>query len=266
MKRSLFIVLLVLIFPGLAVAEQGVKKKRPLPFEYGRVVINNYSEKTAGLAPVVYDHWLHRALYTCRLCHVDLGFAMKAGATNIKAADNQAGYYCGACHNGKMVFDDKKIFDSCVVRSENHDMKKCERCHSQGKDVKMEHDFHVFTKNFPRGRFGNNIDWVEAEAEGKIKPRDYLEGISIKRQPLAQVNDIELKAKFEGMPYIIFSHKKHSIWNGCELCHPEIFASLKTGVTKFTMVEIYEGKYCGACHNQVAFPSIDCQRCHKAIK
>ena len=28
------------------------------------------------------------------------------------------------------------------------------------------------------------------------------------------------------------------------------------------MAEIYEGKYCGVCHVHVAFPLLDCQRCH----
>lgn len=266
MKRSLFIVLLVLISVGVALAQPGVKKKRPLPYEYGKVVINNYSGKATGHSPVVFDHWLHRSLYTCRLCHVDIGFAMKTGDTNIKAADNQAGYYCGTCHNGRMVFNDRKIFEACAERSETQDMKKCEWCHSLGKNVRKEYDFNTFTKNFPRGSFGNNIDWEKAEDEGKVKLIDYLEGVSIKRKPLPMQKDFELKAKLEGMPDIIFSHEKHTVWNGCELCHPEIFPSVKRGSVKYTMLEIYEGKYCGACHNQVAFPPIDCQRCHTAVK
>jgi c(7)-type cytochrome triheme protein len=64
------------------------------------------------------------------------------------------------------------------------------------------------------------------------------------------------------MPDIIFSHAKHTVWNGCELCHPEIFVGVKKGATKYSMVEIFEGKYCGACHVTVAFPLIDCGRCH----
>jgi hypothetical protein len=28
-----------------------------------------------------FRHWLHRSKYTCRLCHVDIGFAMEAGGT-----------------------------------------------------------------------------------------------------------------------------------------------------------------------------------------
>ena len=100
MNRLLLGIVLLLVFASMVSAQGGVKKKRPLPYEFGREVINNSSEK-AGLAPVVFDHWLHRAKYTCRLCHVDIGFAMKAGATGIKAADNMSGYYCGSCHNGK---------------------------------------------------------------------------------------------------------------------------------------------------------------------
>jgi hypothetical protein len=28
------------------------------------------------------------------------------------------------------------------------------------------------------------------------------------------------------------------------------------------MSDFYEGKFCGACHLKVAFPLLDCQRCH----
>jgi c(7)-type cytochrome triheme protein len=122
-----------------------VKKKRPLPYEYGRVVISNYSEKT-GLSPVVFDHWLHRAKFTCRLCHVDIGFAMKAGATGIKASDNMSGYYCGSCHNGKKAFDGKIVFDTCSKAAEAQP--RCLDTLSR-KDVKAEYDFNKFTENLP---------------------------------------------------------------------------------------------------------------------
>jgi c(7)-type cytochrome triheme protein len=264
MKRTFYIALLVLVIAGVTSAQTGVKKKRPLPYEYGRVVISNYSEK-AGLAPVVFDHWLHRAKFTCRLCHVDIGFAMKAGSTGIKASDNMNGYYCGSCHNGKKAFDDKIVFDTCSKAPEAQT--RCLRCHSLGKNVKAGYDFSKFTENLPRGRFGNGVDWEKAEVDGLIKPLDFLEGISIKRQSLTVQKDFALGTKLEGMPDIIFSHKKHTVWNGCELCHPEIFVGVKKGTTKYSMTEIFEGKYCGVCHTSVAFPLIDCQRCHtKAVQ
>jgi len=131
-----------------------------------------------------------------------------------------------------------------------------------GENVKRAYDFAQFTNTFPKERFGNGINWEEAEATRYIKPTDYLEGVSIKRSSLAVQKDMSLDAKIEGMPAIIFSHKKHTVWNGCELCHPEIFIGVKKGTTKYTMVEIFEGKYCGVCHGKVAFPTLDCQRCH----
>ena len=101
MKRNLLalsvVAVMVCVLALAAFAQTGIKKKRPLPADYGRVVMNNYSEK-AGLAPVVFDHWFHRSKFTCRLCHVDVSFGMKAGTTGVKAADNMKGYYCGACH------------------------------------------------------------------------------------------------------------------------------------------------------------------------
>lgn len=263
MKRpSLFIVLFIFALVGITFAEGlGVKKKRPLPEDYGRVVINNYSEK-AKMLPVVFDHWFHRAQFTCRLCHVDIAFAMKANATGIKALDNMRGYYCGTCHNGKTVFRDRKVFQACSVNFTKEEMPRCERCHSLGKPVKREHNFALFIEGLPRERFGNGVDWEKAEAEGLIKPVNYIEGISIKRESMKVQKDFELNPKVEGMPDIIFSHKKHTVWNGCEVCHPEIFIGVKKGTTKYSMVEIFEGKYCGVCHGTVAFPLIDCQRCH----
>ena len=112
MKRGATLLLLALALPSAARAEASGKKRRPLPYEYGTVVIKNHSE-AAGLAPVVFEHWLHRAKYTCRLCHVDIGFAMKAGATDIKAADNMRGFYCGACHR-KSATGVKAVFEACA--------------------------------------------------------------------------------------------------------------------------------------------------------
>lgn len=255
MKKILFIAGLLFAFIGMAFAETGLKRKRPLPFEFGRVEINNYS-KSAYLPSVQFDHWLHRSKFTCRLCHVDIGFGMKANVTDIKAVDNMNGYYCGSCHNGK------RAFISCTTGSPIRDVNTCYRCHSSGKIVEKKYSFREFVKDMPRERLGNGIDWEKAEAEGKINPIDFIEGISMERHKLVVQKDFELQAKVEGMPGILYSHKKHTIWNGCEVCHPEIFIGIKKGMTKYAMEDLYEGKYCGTCHNNVAFPLLDCQRCH----
>jgi c(7)-type cytochrome triheme protein len=261
MKRIFFIVCVLLVFVGLALGQTGVKKKRALPHEYGNVIIDNYSEK-AGLAPVEFNHWLHRAIYTCRLCHVDIAFGMKAGSTNIKASDNKKGFYCGVCHNGKMLYDDKPIFASCSYQYTEEDARRCERCHSVGRKVIPEYDFYTVTKRYPKERFGNGIDWIKAESDGFVKPIDYIEGVSTKRKGMVVKKDFTMNPKVEGMPDIIYSHTKHTVWCGCELCHPEIFVGVKKGMTKYSMPEIFDGKFCGACHTKVAFPLLDCQRCH----
>jgi c(7)-type cytochrome triheme protein len=261
MKKLVLVSILVIAIASIALAQTGVKKKRPLPADYGKVVMNNHSER-AGMAPVVFDHWVHRSRFTCRLCHVDIAFGMKAGTTGVRASDNINGYYCGSCHNGKMKVDDRKVLEACAKKHTDADMPRCDRCHSQGKVVKREYDFAKVTEKLPKELFGNGINWEKAEEVGLIKLTDYLEGISIKRPPMKVQKDFELSAKVEGIPDIIFSHRKHTVWNGCELCHPEIFYGVKKGTTKYSMPEIFEGKYCGVCHKNVAFPLIDCQRCH----
>lgn len=261
MKKLFLVILLILAISGITLAQTGVKKKRPLPHDYGKAVINNFSEK-ADMAPVVFDHWVHRAYFTCRVCHVDIAFGMKTGSTGIKVSDNMKGFYCGTCHNGKMPFKERRVFEACSKRHNQEDAKRCDRCHSLGKNVKREYDFAAFTERLPKERFGNGIDWERAEAEGLIKPVDYIEGVSIKKAALATPKDFALGAKLQGMPDIIFSHQKHTVWNGCEVCHPELFLGVKKGATAYSMVEIFEGKYCGVCHATVAFPLLDCQRCH----
>jgi c(7)-type cytochrome triheme protein len=233
-----------------------------LPHEYGRVKIGtSYAEQKFPDAQ--FDHWLHRAKFTCRVCHVDIGFAMKANATGIKAEDIMSGFYCGACHNGAMEHEGRKVFAACAKTYTAEDQeKRCLRCHSAGGAAARQYNFLEFVKALPKERFGNGVNWMEAETAGLLKPADYVEGASFKRKSLEIPKDIDIEAKVPGMNEITFSHKKHTVWNGCEGCHPEIFAGIKQGSTKYTMLENFEGKFCGQCHASVAFPMIDCQRCH----
>lgn len=258
MKRIVHVFIMVLIVSAITsvfAQPTGVKKKRPPRHEFGNVLINNLSEKN-NIAPVVFKHWLHRARYTCRLCHIDIGFQMEAGATGITEEDNHNGLYCGACHNGKESFGPE------MKDNRGNTVKKnCDFCHSYGKKVKFKNDFYTFTKLFPRARFGDKINWLEVEEKGMIQLKDYLEGVSFEANPIKYASATELKSRVSEMPDIIFSHKKHSIWNGCELCHPDIFG-VKKGSTIYSMQDIFAGKYCGACHGKVAFPNEDCRGCH----
>jgi c(7)-type cytochrome triheme protein len=256
--------LLVLLMVGfcfiLAFVGGAIGMGTIVPYEYGRVIIRNYSEQ-AGLAPVRFDHWLHRARYTCRLCHVDIGFAMEANATKIKADTNMKGLYCGSCHNGRRIYDRREIFAACSLSPTPGEDTRCSRCHSVGKKVQKEYDYASFTKKLPKKNPWNLVDWEEAEARGFIQPVDFLPGVSIERLPLTVQKDFSIASR-GWMSDIIFSHKKHALWNGCEVCHPDIFPSVKKGTVKYSMLEVWNGQYCGVCHGRVAFPLNDCQRCH----
>lgn len=231
------------------------------PHDYGRVVINNYSGK-AGLPPVGFDHWRHRTMFTCRICHVDIGFAMEGGATKISASTNRNGFHCGACHNGKTIYKGKGVFASCSDNVATDDSGRCNRCHRRGDQMSREKEFKEFMDKFPQKRLGNGVDWEEAEAKGLINPVDFLEGVSIKRPPLKMEREISIESRGTWMSDVMFSHKKHAVWNGCEVCHPEIFPSTKRGTVNYSMFQICNGEYCGVCHDKVAFPLLDCQRCH----
>jgi len=261
MRKIFFVVLVMIVGGGIAWAQGGMKKRKALPYEYGSSTINNFSPQ-AGMPPVVFDHWIHRQYYTCRLCHVDIGFGMTTGTTKIRAADNMKGFYCGTCHNGRMEHNKKRIFESCAREYTREEYKKCQKCHVLERSAAKEEEFYRFAEKMPKETFGNKINWEKAEDQGLIKLIDYLEGVSTKKAKLKVQQDFAIKSKVEGMPDIIFSHNKHTVWSGCELCHPEIFMGIKKGTTKYSMVDLFEGKYCGVCHDKVAFPQTDCQRCH----
>jgi c(7)-type cytochrome triheme protein len=245
----------ILLCANFAVAQLYLPKSPPPPPDYGKVILDNHS--AAGPAPVVFDHWLHRSKFTCRVCHVDVGFAMAANATGVTANSNRQGFYCGACHDGKKVFEGTTVFAAC---SDSAYDKQCDRCHSLGKKGVRKYEYATYTAPYPKSVYG--VNWEQAEASGLIKPVDFIAGLSVKKAPMASRQDFSLEANLPWVHPIIFSHKKHAIWNGCELCHPEIFPPASKGAVHYTMFSNVEGQHCGACHGKVASPLNNCQKCH----
>jgi c(7)-type cytochrome triheme protein len=226
------------------------------PANYGKVILNSQAAKPGSPGAVVFDHWLHRSKFTCRLCHVDIGFAMEANASGIRAESNRQGFHCGACHDGKRIIDGNPVFASCSDAATN----QCDRCHSEGKMGVRKYEYNSFTARFPKAFYG--INWEGAEAKGLIKPVDFLEGISIKKAQMQSREDFAIKAGASWVHPVFFSHEKHSLWNGCELCHPDIFPTEKKSSVQYSMFSNIEGHHCGACHLKVAFPLNNCQMCH----
>lgn len=233
------------------------------PQRYGRVILGGFTGK-AKVPAVAFDHWRHRALFTCRLCHVDVGFAMTAGATKVSASTNRSGFHCGACHDGKTQVRGKVVFASCSESGRIDESPACRRCHAPSDPARLLQDYQAFAEGLPRKGIAGGVDWEEAEATGKIRPLDFLEGTSIPRKPLKMEKEITIESRGAWMANVMFSHKKHAVWNGCEVCHPEIYPSTKSGSVKYSMFQIASGESCGVCHDRVAFPLADCERCHLA--
>ena len=218
----------------------------PPPDEYGNIIMNRNSARN-GLLPVAFSHWKHRTKYTCRVCHIELDFNMKANTTVMREIDNRKGKFCGACHNGKRAF---KLNGNC------------DKCHSGDNGYNGEKYLEFAKNNFPRTSFGDGINWVEALRSGLVTPQNYL-----KSDPgdIPFDKDLTLEAEWGGIAPAVFSHKTHMGWLECSSCHPDTFNIKKKGTAHFSMAYILKGKFCGACHLKVAFPMDDCKRCHPGI-
>lgn len=227
----------------------GYTKQAQRPEQYGNIVIDNYSSQ-AGLKPVVFPHWVHSMNFTCKVCHTDLGFQMKAGEDDIKMKEIFQGKWCGKCHNGRIAFTSASPKDT-----------NCNRCHSLGLEVKENKSSSpekYFSKLSP-DLYGNGVNWVSSIIDGKICPKGSLDG---KQKMFVLDMDVEFEIPSElGIPNVIFPHKNHTMWLHCSNCHPRVFI-MKKGANPITMEKVFEGRYCGVCHERVAFPFEDCFRCH----
>ncbi len=104
------------------------------------------------------------------------------------------------------------------------------------------------------------VDWVEALASGSIAPRWALDADA----PQKPVLDLEVDlTPVAGAAFkVVFSHRAHTEWLGCDNCHPAVFEASR-GANTMSMAKIEAGEGCGACHGKVAFPIEDnCSRCH----
>ena len=250
MRRARVLALAVLL---AAVVRDAAAWSFTPPWDHGRIVLRARAARPA-MAPAQFDHWRHRARHTCRVCHVDVGFAMEAKGTGISEETNRGGFHCGACHNGSIAFA------ACGNPPADGAASTCARCHSAGDADQRRRDYEAFARDLPRRGAVGAVDWEAAEAAGSIRPSDRVPGVSIERPPLKMDKDVTIPSR-AWMTDVKFSHAKHAVWNGCEVCHPDVFPS-RAGERRTTMLEISSGKSCGACHRRVAFPLGECDGCH----
>jgi len=61
----------------------------------------------------------------------------------------------------------------------------------------------------------------------------------------------------------VFPHWFHRIRFRCKVCHADLGFEFKAGGNDISMVKIFEGEYCGACHNgEIAWSVENCNLCH----
>jgi len=173
---------------------------------------------TKPVKSVIFSHKVHaedKGL-DCDACHSGL-FEPKAltaqGKSDFNMDSLYNGRYCGACHNGKMAFASNT---------------QCARCHIGVKGYTAFKAQPASSQNIPAGP----------------------------KQPITIG---------KGASAVKFSHDSHTGAFGCNECHSTIFP-MKSGKTKVTMEAIYQGQYCGMCHNgKKAFASSDCTKCHAKV-
>lgn len=115
-------------------------------------------------------------------------------------------------------------------------------------------------KGFPRDGRGV-VNWVEALDQGLINPRTGVTG----NEKMHSVDFDVIFKNTASMPYVRFPHLPHTKWLTCKNCHPAIFLPQRGG-NFVTMAAIIEGEYCGVCHGKVAFPPLECNRCHSVAR
>lgn len=80
-----------------------------------------------------------------------------------------------------------------------------------------------------------------------------------------EYGDVVLNRNSEaaGMRPVVFPHWFHRIRFRCKVCHNELGFEMRAGANRVTMGDIYNGKFCGMCHNdRIAWGLANCNLCH----
>lgn len=226
-----------------------------------------------GNTEVKFNHSTHSSI-VCGECHSKL-FQMQKGSTKITLADHNSDKSCYVCHNGKRAFSSQD----------------CSKCHSKltlptnvvmGKGdsaVKFNHDSHskkascndCHDKLFKAKTGANKITFAEHHSKKSCyachngKKSFGVENCSACHTKIPAPKDT-LHYKLKEISPAHFSHDFHSKIFTCKDCHDKHFV-MKKGGSKMNMKGMFEGKYCGACHNgNFGFSVNECAKCHYDIK
>lgn len=218
------------------------------PEKYGNILLSKKCV-SAGQKEVLFTHWTHRMLYSCRVCHLELGFPMGVNETDITMDLNRSGKFCGFCHDGKEAFGTTD--------------KDCQKCHRGNEDFNYGEKVDRLTW-LPESRYGNQVDWNAALEDGDIKPIFCLNAETCKSFDFSAPEEIEMAITVENVPPVIFPHAKHTFWLDCLNCHRGNLVN-RGGEVKFLEQGQYRREFCEGCHSKIAFPMDNCMRCHPGM-
>ena len=150
-----------------------------------------------------FKHGIHRASYTCRVCHFELNFAMTVHGTKIIEEKNRAGESCSACHNGRTAFGHRD--ENCL-------------CTHSGNIGQTDHLF-IEVKDFPKALSGDQINWVKALRQGLIRPKQSI--VDEKYESIPFDKHLRLDPEWRWVKTrATLPHDKHTEWLDSGPCHP----------------------------------------------
>ena len=169
------------------------------------------------------------------------------------------------------------------------DLDRCAQCHSERKGeismseitfgdgesaVSFSHDFHgmIFgcnqchTELFPMKAGSTKITFEDHSGSGACyschngRMASYNCASCHGQTPMPQG---PITYTMPGFAPVNFNHSFHGMAFSCDKCHEEPW-KMEAHATKMTMSQMYQGQFCGACHNgQTAFAATSCAGCHK---
>lgn len=183
----------------------------------------------------------------------------------------------GVSHGGDIVYTKpvKSVIFSHKVHAEDKGL-GCDACHSglfEPKALKAQEKSDFNMDSLYKGKycgschngkiaFASNTQCARCHTGVKGYAASQKKPVSTASIPAGPKQPITIGA---GDSAVKFSHDSHTGAFGCNECHSTVFP-MKSGKTKVTMEAIYQGQYCGMCHNgKKAFASSECLKCHAKV-
>lgn len=89
--------------------------------------------------------------------------------------------------------------------------------------------------------------------------------LAIQKESHAEYGDVVINnySTDAGMRPVVFPHWFHRIRFRCKVCHGDLGFKFDAGGNDINMLKIFDGEYCGACHDgQIAWGVENCTLCH----